>query len=280
MESIVKMKNMSRRRFFKRAARRMLFSDWVCQIFAFIVVGAFFVGVNHFGTSVGIVMNELTQNELLASFVIYFFTFLSLALVIPMLYGVISFEINAISNEKSVLSDIFCAFSSSESIVRSYSLFFNVFFRCILGFLPAVAVYSFKLFVYEEGMLLTFFIGNVDAVSFVINTLFVIALYLGIVMSSGLFVGIYITVMRGDLPVEDCLFAAKKCLRGNRFEFAKTVISFLPIFVVSLFSMGFLFVMYTIPYMIITFVMFAKYLYEKYNFVLNSVCIQDTQEIK
>lgn len=258
----------------------MLFSDWTSQIFAFIVVGAFFVGINHFGTSVGIVINELTQNLTLAGIVIYLFTFISFAFVIPMLYGLVSFEINALSNEKGKLSEIFCAFSSSESLLRSYSLFFNVFFRCILCFLPAVLIYCFRVFVYEDGMFFSFSLGGIDVVYFLLNTLFVVALYLGIVMSAGTFVGIYITVRREDKPVEDCFFLATKSIRGNRFEMTKIAISFFPLFVLSLFSIGFLFVMYTIPYMIITLVMFSKYLYDKYNLALNAQIAENANETK
>lgn len=266
----MKMKNMSRRRFFKRAARRMLFSDWACQIFAFVVIGAFFVGVNHFGTSVGIILNELTQNIYLSSFIIYLFSFVSFALVVPMLYGVISFEINAVHSEKGMLTDLFCAFSSKECLVRSYSLFFHVFFRGVLFFLPAIVVYCFRVFVYEKGMFIDISVGGVDVVYFLINTLFVVALYLGFVLSSGTFAGIYITVNVQKLPVEDCFFKAKKTLRGSRFELAKISMSFLPLFVVSLFSIGFLFVMYTIPYVVITLVMYSKYLFEKYNLAQNT----------
>lgn len=264
------MKNMSRRRFFKRAARRMLFSDWVCQILAFVVVGAFFIGVNHFGTSVGLIVCELTQNIYLTGFVIYFFAFVALAMVIPLLYGLVSFEINAVSNEKGVLSDLFCAFSSGESILRSYSLFFNVIFRCIFLYLPAIATYCFRTFVYEKGMFFSFSVGGIDVVYFLLNTLLVITLYLGFVLSIGVVAGIYITVKIEDKRVEDCFFLAKIVLYKNRFELAKIAISFLPLFVLSLFSIGFLFVMYTVPYMMITFVMYSKYLYEKYTLAQNT----------
>ena len=269
MNNVVKMKNMSRRRFFKRAARNMLFSDWVCQIFAFIVVGAFFIGVNHFGTSAALIVGELTQNIYLTGFVVCFFAFVALAMVIPLLYGLVCFEINAVSNQKGVLSDLFCAFSSGEKLMRSYSMFFGVFFRCVLWYLPAIAVYCFRTFVYEKGMLLSLSLGGIDVVYFLLNTLLVITLYLGFTLSIGVIVGIYLTVKMEDKRVEECFFLAKIVLYKNRFELSKLALSFLPIFVLSLFSIGFLFVMYTAPYMMIAFVMFSKYLHEKYNLAHN-----------
>ena len=244
----------------------MLFSEWTMQIFAFVVVGAFFVGMNYFGTSVGLVLKQLTDSFVLLSIAIYFFAIFALALGVPMLYGLFSFEINALLKENCNLSDIFCVFSDKLRLFRCYAVFFRVLFKCILCFAPAFLVLGLgKNYLADEyfGM---FTVGNVDVASFVINTVFVVLAYLGIVLSSGTVVGIFISVTREDLSVDDCFFVARKCIRNSRFELGKMTLSFLPLFVVSLFSIGFLFVLYTLPYMLITGVMFSKYLYDKYNF--------------
>lgn len=256
---------MSKRRFFKRAARKMLFSDWITEIFAFVVIGAFFVGVTHFGTSVAITLNELTKNLLFAGAVVNFFDLLALALVIPMIYGLFYFEINAVSNEKGVLSDLFYAFSDKTLLGRCYGLFLRIFIRGILCYLPAIALFWLRMFYFESNLFGILSIGNVDVISFVLNTVFVLLLYLGFVLLSGTFVGIFVTVKREDLSVDECFFVAGKCIRKNRFELAKLSLSFLPLFVISLFSIGFLFVIYTLPYMLITFVLYSKYFYEKLN---------------
>ena len=275
LESIVQMKNMSRRRFFKKSARRLLYSDWVNQILAFVIVGAFVVGFNYFGTSVSLVIENLTHNIPLAGAFMCAFAFLSVVFVIPMLYGLVLFEIKAVRGEKNMISDVFSAFSDSELLLRSYNVFFRVFIISVLCFLPSFAVYFFGEFIYGEFVgALNFSIGGVDVASFSLNTLFVLLLYLGISLSCANFVGLYISVDRCDLTVAECFYTAKLCIYRSRGELGKTALSFFPLFVVSLFTMGFLFVMYTIPYMFITFVMFSKYLYDKNNFLMNSESTQ------
>ncbi len=264
------MKNMSRRRFFKRAARRMLFSDWTRQIVAFLVVFAFFIGVNYFGISASGVLYEIMENAAVSTFVISFLLFASFAFAIPLFYGLLGFEINAISGKKTELSSIFSAFSDFDIVMRSYVLFFRMLFQCIFGFLPAIALFCFKNYFYEGGMLGELTFAGIDVILFLINTLLILLLYLGIVLSANLFVGVYISIKREDMQVEECFYEAKKCIKGSRAELAKTALSFLPLFVVSLFTIGFLFVMYTIPYMVITLLMFSKYLYDKKNYLFNA----------
>lgn len=278
MDGIVEMKIMSRRRFFKRAARKMLYSDWINQILVFVIVGAFFVGINYFGTSVAIIVSELSDKLIVADCVSLAFNVISMAFTVPMFYGIVRFEINTVSEEEAVLSDVFAVFSDSQTVLRSYNLFFNVIFRGIVCFLPAIALYFFKHLAYDYGFVRTYSYYGVDVVSFLLNTVFVLLIYLGIAFSSNLFTGIYISVKNENAPVEDCFYMAKKCMRGSKSEFALLALSFLPLFVVSLFSIGFLFVLYTVPYMFITFIMFSKYLYEKKEFPTASYSNQEISD--
>lgn len=270
MDGIVEMKKMSRRRFFKREARKKLYSDWINQILVFVIVGAFFVGINYFGTSVAIIVSELSDKLIVADCVSLAFAVVSMAFTVPMLYGIVKFEINTVSEEKAVLSDVFNVFSDSQTVLRSYNLFFNVLFRGVVSFLPAIALCFFKHLAYDYGFVRTYSYYGVDVVSFLLNTVFVLFIYLGIVFSANLFTGIYISVKDENKHIEDCFYEAKKCMRGSKLEVALLALSFLPLFVVSLFSIGFLFVLYTVPYMLITFIMFSKYLYEKQEYQIAS----------
>ncbi len=266
MYEIIKMRNSPRRRFIKRAARKMLFSEWLTQILAFLIVGSCFMAINNFGTSTAFIVKELTDNFLLLEIILFFFIFFAVMFTVPLLYGLVKFEINAISGEKGRLTDLFAAFSDFKSVIRSYLLFLQCFGRLILCFLPAIAAAAFEEFIYDDIFLGQYIFCGVDVAAFLCNTLFVILLYLGIVLFSGCFVAIYLSVERTDISVDECFHKARLYMRGNRPEVSKTALSFIPLFVVSLFSIGFLFVLYTLPYMLITLLMTAKYICDKHNY--------------
>jgi len=263
---IIKLKNSPRRRFIKRAARRMLFSEWITQILAFLIVGSCFIAINHFGTSTAFIVKELTDNLLLLEIILFFYVFFSTLFTVPLLYGLVQFEINAISGEKGNLTDLFTAFSDFKSIIRSYSMFLQCFGRLLLCFLPAIAAVVFNEYIYDNIFLGQYIFCGIDVAAFLCNTLFIILLYLGLVFFSASFVGVYLTVKRRDISVDECFHKARLYLRGNRQDISKTALSFIPLFVVSLFSIGFLFVLYTLPYMLITFLMTAKYICDKHDY--------------
>ena len=247
----------------------MLFSDWTRQVLAFVAVFAFFVGTNHFGMSFGSILFEITENETVAAFAMSFLMFASFAFGIPVFYGLVGFEISSVSGKNAKLSDLFSAFSDFDKVIRSYTIFFRLLFKGVLCFLPAIALLFFKSFFYENLVQGNWHMFGIDIVLFCINTVLVLLVYFGIVMSAGSFVGIYISVKREDKQVDECFYEAKKCIKGSESELAKTALSFLPLFAVSLFTMGFLFVLYTVPYMVITLIMFSKYLYDK-----KTMCLQ------
>lgn len=244
----------------------MLFSEWLTQILAFMIVGSCFMAINNFGTSAAFIVKELTDNLLFLEIILFFYIFFSTLFTVPLIYGLVQFEINAISGEKGRLTDIFTAFSDFKSVIRSYSLFLQCFGRLLLCFAPAIASVVFKEYVFDDMFLGKYIFCTVDVAAFLSNTLFIVLLYLGLVLFSGCFVGIYLTVKRRDISVDECFHKARLYLRGNRPEVSKIALSFLPLFVVSLFSIGFLFVLYTLPYMIITLLMTAKYICDKHDY--------------
>ena len=131
---------MSRRRFFKRCARKRLFSDWIKQVFAVLIVGAICAGLSEFGIGAMQLIEYITADVDLSSIVYATFLVLTLAVAIPLLYGLLYFEIRASEYNRSDLRDLFYAFSSTEIFVRSYSLFYSFVLRAFFGFIPAILV--------------------------------------------------------------------------------------------------------------------------------------------
>ena len=262
MDEAVTKSKMSERRFLKKAAAKLLFSDWLTQILMFLIVGSVFYGIWQFGITLGLFVNQFTSNEKLAKLIISVFGLFALAIFVPLTYGLLTFEVNFISNKKSTPSDVFCAFSSSRAFFRSTDLFLGLMFRNLLYFSPALLLFCFNTMLYPFCFSRYFYFAGIDVVLFLLRTLFVILVYVGITLSYSGFVASYIAV-KTDKEIAECFFEAGMCIRKNRSQITKLFISFFPLVVVSLFTVGFLFVMYTIPYMFITLTMFSKYLYDK-----------------
>jgi len=254
----------ARRVFFKRAARHMLFSDWIIQILAFLIVGAVYVGVFHFGNSLGGLVYYISDNTKLYGIFASVYATLSTALFIPLLSGLVNFEINAIENGKGNLSDIFDVFSSVEMLQRAYKLFLYVLLRTVILLLPGALVLVFAETGYYDGFFLyEFSLFGYDVYYFLLKAAALVLLYLGFVRLARYFVGIYVCIFRKDLGIRESFFVADVCMGTQKGEVSSLAISFLPLCTVSLFTAGFLPVLYTMPYMLISFVMYSKYIYDK-----------------
>lgn len=264
MNEQIEESKMSMRRFFKRMARNMLFSEWLSQIIAFLFVGAIYVGINQFGGCLASIIALVSGNAALSRVFAVVYFVLSFLLLIPILYGIVKFEAGAVENEKNKLSDLFFAFTCMEKANRAYGMFLNVALKVLLCFLPAIALWIFDSIFYYDGIFGYYLdFGKVDIINFAVKSIFLVLLYLGLVLSSKYYFAFYISVVRPEFEPKDCFLLAKVCTHSVSRELAVMTLSFIPLFVVSLFSMGLLFVLYTLPYALLTYTVFCKYIYEK-----------------
>ena len=255
---------MSIRRFFKRTARSILFSQWLPQILAFLIVGAVYVGIGQFGTCLASVISLVTDNYGLSRVFAVVYFVLSFLFLVPVFYGLVKFEADAVENKKSRLSDLFFAFSSTENANRAYGMFLGTALKVFLCFLPSLALWIFDAGFYYDGMFgysLSF--GNVDVFNFALKSIFLVFLYLGMVLSSKYYFAFYISVVRPEFEPRDCFLLSKVCTHSVSHELAVITLSFIPLFVVSLFTMGLMFILYTLPYVFLTYTVACKYVYEK-----------------
>lgn len=264
MKEQIEQSKLSPRRFFKRTARSILFSEWLSQIIAFLIVGAIYVGINQFGGCISSVILLVTENVRLSRVFAVVFFVLSFLLLIPIFYGIVKFESGAVENKKSRLSDLFFAFSSMETANRSYGMFLNVAAKVLFRFLPAITLWVFDSIFYYDGIFgYSLVFGNVDVLNFFIKSIFLVFLYLGTVLSSKYYFAFYISTVRPEFEPKDCFLLAKVCTHSVSHELAIITLGFIPLFVISLFSMGLLFILYTLPYVFLTYTVVCKYIYEK-----------------
>ncbi len=274
LNETIELTKISRRKFFKKNAKKLLYSDWLSQIFAFLIVGSCFVGINSFGANLSLLVNSLTSSTKLYGVVYSVYFMLSFFFMIPLLLGLVNFEIDALKNGKGDLKTIFFAFESFDVLLECYRMCISLIGRALLCFSPAIALAVFAEVYYERAIFgFELSLSGIDVVFFVLRSLVVILAYVGFVFFARFVPAVYIRILKPNLTSKQCFMASKVCMFENTAEFVKMVLSFLPLCIASLFSFGLLFVLYTFPYMLITFVLYSKYLYEKEQYNKNASAI-------
>lgn len=251
----------TQRQYFKSAARKKLLSDWVTQTLAFLIITALFSGLTGFGYS----LYDLLSNIGIKNDYIYifpaFYTFMSLFITVPLVVGMFYFEYKAVKKKKCEVSDVFAPFGTDFGISRAYRIFICFVLRCIPGFLPAAALLVYRNFFYDSA-LYGYDMYGIDVCNLGLNILLVIAVLLGMAANAGNVVGLYFAVRLDSDDIPACFIMAESACRTSRGEILLCALSFVPLFVLSLFTLGFLLVAYTLPYFLLTLVYMSEYLYE------------------
>lgn len=251
----------TQRQYFKSAARKKLLSDWITQTLAFLIITALFSGITGFGYS----LYDLLSNIGIKNDYIYifpaFYTFMSLFITVPLIVGMFYFEYKAVKKKKCEVSDVFEPFGSNFGILRAYRIFICFVLRCIPGFLPAAALGVYRNFFYDSA-LYGYDMYGIDICNLGLNILLVIAVLLGTAANADNVVGMYFAVRLDSDDIPACFLMAKSACRTSRGEIFLCALSFVPLFVLSLFTLGFLLAAYTLPYFLLTLVYMSEYLYE------------------
>lgn len=254
----------ARRKFFKSRSRQILYNDWLTHVFAFLIVGSMSFGFKQFGASISILVQELTDNVFITALLFSIFLVLEFVFFIPVLIGYMYFEQRCLERGKASLSDLFYAFENTYDFTRSYKITLYATLKSVVYFIPAIALDYFLNNVYHEGIfnIESSFYGK-DAVYFLLSVILIVFTSIGFVFCTKNIVGIYVCLIRNDTEISKCFFIANLCISQSKRELAMLTLSFLPLALLSLFTLGFLFIMYTIPYIAICLTMFCKYLYDK-----------------
>lgn len=252
------------RKRFKKDARKILYKDWLTHIFVHLLVMVCFSGLVSLGAQMTIVSYSLGIDAMKADLFFAFYDVAALFLTIPLCYGVLRFEMKCSDGETPKPHEIFDAFSSTKKLLFSYELFMGLLVRVIPCFLPAIAMFIYMQFFYVEGMFVPLIdIAGIDEIFFMLSGSFLLLVFLGFALSVKYFAGVYAAIKRPDMSVRESFYTGSVCCHNNNIGIAYFFATFVPLFVVSLFSVGILFVVYTVPYFVISFMNMAKYLYEK-----------------
>ena len=252
-----------RRKYFKHCARKTLLSDWVNQICAFFITGVCMAGISYLGYAI----QDLLFNIGVESEGIYLFPALYMILswfvIVPLMLGVFNFECRVVAGEEASVRDVFYAFSCERELSRAYKIFIGFILKSLPGFIPSIILWFFIYHLYPYGHLRPFIVFETDIVYLALNAIFVLAVFIGIVYASKNLVGVYYAVKSDNEDVSACFIMGSVASHSSRFEITVLALSFLPLFAVSFFTFGFLFIVYTLPYFVLSFVYMSDYLYNK-----------------
>lgn len=243
----------------KKQSRNILFSDWTSHILLFVILLVICTGIATLGSSLTYLALEIGGNYILSNALICFYSVLSFAFVLPLVYGCLVFEIKAAEGQKPKIYEMFCAFSSSDELLYSYKISLLFFMNVILKFSPAIALGIFINSPWYSSDFLNSYIGipGIDVSYLIFNILHVLLVFLGLVWSSKNFVGLVCDICYEGETFENFSYAKVKSIK-NGYKLTSLCISFIPLFVLSLFSAGILFVLYTLPYFLLSMCILSK----------------------
>ncbi len=243
----------------KKQSRNILFSDWTSHILVFVILLVICTGITTIGSSLTYLALEISGNYIFGNALFLFYLVLSVSFVLPLLYGCLVFEIKASEGQKPKIYEMFCAFSSSDELVYSYKIMLLFLANIILKFSPAIALGVFINSPWYSSDFLNYYIGipGIDVSYLVFNILLVALVFLGLVWSSKNFVGLVCDISYEGNTFDNFSYAKVKCVKYG-YKLTSLCISFLPLFVISLFSAGILFVLYTLPYFLLSMCILSK----------------------
>ncbi|MCL2772020.1 MAG: DUF975 family protein [Oscillospiraceae bacterium] len=252
-----------RRKYFKKEAKFFLRYNYLKQIFMTSVVILTTFGLNAVKASI-INLFRLNYNLYAIPFGV-FFDLLAFFIVIPMYLGIIYVNIKLFEGETVPVSGMFYYFSSSANLMDCYK-----FIVAMAGRIAAFAV-PFLLFgtIFSKlrdifALLLT---GTVSAVSVNVDIVMVCAcvIYLSafiacLVFFMRYFAAVYIFVKNPCLSMSDIIQKSSKLMRKRKIEALKLSLSFIVWILISYYLAGFLYIFFTLPYIMLAYTSFLTYL--------------------
>lgn len=202
--------------------------------------------------------------EYVSSLILFLFFMFTVAMTIPLFYGLAVFESNCAVNGKSDFSDMFRGYCSAYLYFRSICYFYGMLWRFLLVFaLPLILIREFAL--YTVNSKYSFFhpvsAGGYDITYTLLVILIIASVITSFTIYSKYIFASYFVAIREQTAVSDCFFAAKVYERDCAKELGSLASSFLPLLVLSVASFGIIAV-YAVPFMLSAIYLFA---HERYN---------------
>ena len=180
---------------------------------------------------------------------------------VPLVYGLGVFEYNAVHDAGADITDLFYAFSSGRRFQRSFLLFWSLLWRFFVIFaLPLALTNEFTVYTYGESVWFypVTVAGSYDLTYFLLVVLILLSYTFCSAVYARCFTAFYLAVAHEEQSVSRCFAAAQLVNHGRNRRFFRLICSFFPLILLSVLSFGILFVLYTLPVMLISCFSLAK----------------------
>lgn len=245
----------------KKCAKQKLYADWFTHIAVFVGFFAISCAILFGGAACVTLLNRYAHlSEADFALLDSVYAIFVVLCVIPLAYGVLTYAVHVTDGQAADVMDLFCAFGSGKTFCRSFTLLWSLFWRAVLVFaLPVYFVSQADILLYEENFLYTD-IGGFDVGYFLISTGLFIAFFAAFAFYSHYFAGIYFAIKHENARLSVCFSAAAFARKADPVQnvYVRLCIAFLPLLVLSLFTCGILFLIYTGPLILLAFFESAK----------------------
>jgi len=261
-----------KRKFFKNEAKRIIFSEWLNAVIATLVVVLVIAGLSAIQSAyLYLLSKQLSQNATIA--VSVFFNVASALVFLPVLFGYIIWCVQKYEGDAAPVSNVFEVFSTPENLGRAYAVTLAFLMRAVVLFaIPVLLNYFLKLNTIRIEKHLSEIYPILPELFTVVSKLFILFFYsIAFSMTAKLFMFVYIAIKNPDMSLRMCSSKAAKLMRGHKVESVVLNFSFFGWILLSLFTAGVLFVIFVIPYMLLSIISFCSYLYAKNDNNLNNL---------
>lgn len=247
----------------KKQSRELLSNNFILQIGVILTLFTCVTAISLLASSVITLIYGLVPDAVFYVIQTFFICFVAI-MTVPLIYGLCVFEYNLIITGKGNIKDLFYAFSSYYTINRSFFLAFALLWRAVICFFPATCIYS-EIILYKLSRSMLFFPVNIygfDITYTFICVLFIILIIIGWAIFSKFFTAIFVSLANENTPVSKCFSLASVYNHGYKKKLVGITLSFVPLIVLSIFTMGIVFILYAAPIMLVTYFNFAKNCYD------------------
>ena len=247
-----------RRKYFKSEARSLLKYNYFKQIFMTGIVVLLTFGLN------AIKINIIKLLELEYSFfsmpVNMFFDLLVIFLTLPLYTGIIYVNLKLFEGENISIGGMFYYFSSAANLIECYKFITAIAARIIAFVAPFLILGA--LFPQIKD-LFEFFIParaeETDIAMLCACVVYITAFFVCIIIFMKYFAALFIFVKNPCLSVKDIIQKSAKMMKKRRFETLKLVLSFTFWILISHYLAGFLYVFFTLPYIMLVYASFLSF---------------------
>ena len=249
-----------RRKYFKKEAKFFLRYNYIKQIFMTAVVILITFGLN------AVKANIMSLFRL--DYAVYYvplgilFDLLAFFITVPLYIGIIYVNAKLFEGEAVSVAGMFHYFSSSSNLMECYRFIISMATRLFVFAVPFLILGAMlsKLRGIFQMMLYGTIAVSVDIAMICACTVYIAAFLLCLVFFMRYFAAVFVFVKNPCLTMRDIIRKSAKLMKKRKTESLKLLMSFAVWILISHYLAGFLYIFFTLPYIMLSYTSFSSYL--------------------